>query len=49
VPWDEVEAWRLSLHREFEGAFEQTTLADRPDYERANAFLIKARQEAMNG
>ena len=49
VPWLEVEKWRLSLHREFDAAFEQTKLADRPDYERANAFLIKARREAMNG
>jgi len=48
VPWDEVEKWRLSLHREFEAAFAQTKLADRPDYERANAFLIKARQAATN-
>ena len=48
VPWSEVENWRLSLHREFDTAFEQTKLADRPDYERANAFLIKARHEAMN-
>jgi len=49
IPWLEVEKWRLSLHREFEAAFEQTKLADRPDYERANAFLIKARQTALNG
>jgi hypothetical protein len=49
VPWDQVEQWRLSLHREFDAAFERTTLADRPDYERANAFLIKARQAAMKG
>ena len=49
IPWLEVEKWRLSLHREFEAACEQTKLADRPDYERANAFLIKARQTALNG
>jgi predicted nucleotidyltransferase len=49
IPWLEVERWRLSLHREFEAACEQTKLADRPDYERANAFLIKARQTALNG
>jgi hypothetical protein len=30
-------------------AHEQTKLADRPDYERANAFLIKARQTALTG
>ncbi len=48
IPWSEVENWRLSLHREFDTAFAQTKLADRPDYERANTFLIKARHEAMN-
>jgi predicted nucleotidyltransferase len=49
IPWLEVEKWRLSLHREFEAAFEQTKLADRPNYERANTFLIKARQAALDG
>jgi len=49
IPWNEVEQWRLSLHRDFESAFEHTKLADRPDYERANAFLIQARQAALNG
>jgi len=49
VPWNEVEKWRLSLHREFDGALERTRLADRPDYERANAFLIKARRTALSG
>ena len=46
VPWDDVEKWRLSLHREFDAAFAQTKLPDRPDDERANAFFIKARQAA---
>jgi predicted nucleotidyltransferase len=49
IAWGEVEQWRLTLHREFAAAFEQTKLADRPDYERANAFLIKARYAALNG
>jgi uncharacterized protein len=49
IPWADVEHWRLSLHREFDAAFEHTRLADRPDYERANAFLIKARHTAVNG
>lgn len=47
VPWQETEQWRLSLHVEFDRALEQTKLPDRPDYQRANAFLIKARQAAM--
>jgi hypothetical protein len=47
VPWDDVENWRLSLHQEFNTAFETTRLPERPDYERANAFLISARRRAL--
>jgi predicted nucleotidyltransferase len=47
VPWDDVEKWRLSLHQEFNAAFETTKLPERPDYERANAFLISARRRAF--
>jgi len=47
MPWDEVEQWRLSLHADFDDAFEKTTLPERPDYEAANAFLVKARKLAM--
>ena len=46
VPWDETERWRLSLHAEFDQALTTTNLPDRPDYERANAFLIQARRRA---
>lgn len=46
VPWDETEKWRKSLHQEFEQALAETRLPDRPDYETANAYLIKARQLA---
>ena len=41
--WAEVNAWRLSLHQEFDRAVAATALPDRPDYERANAFLVRAR------
>ncbi|HTN76666.1 MAG TPA: nucleotidyltransferase domain-containing protein [Pirellulaceae bacterium] len=47
LPWAEVEAWRLALHQEFDQAFAQTTLPEKPDYERANALLIKARRLAQ--
>lgn len=47
VSWEETEAWRLSLHREFEQAFTETKLHERPDYEQANALLIKARNAAI--
>jgi uncharacterized protein len=48
-PFDEVEKWRLELHRRFEAAHETTKLPDRPDYEKANAFLVKARRAALDG
>ena len=44
VPWGEVNAWRLSLHEEFDAAYAKTGLPERPDYERVNAFLIRARR-----
>lgn len=46
VPWEETESWRGSLHRDFEAAFGKTPLPERPDYERVNAFLIRARRTA---
>jgi hypothetical protein len=47
VPWDEVEAWRIQLHDEFDRALTETSLPERPDYEQANAFLLKARRLAI--
>jgi predicted nucleotidyltransferase len=47
VPWEETEKWRLALHTEFDKALEATKLPERPDYERANDFLIKARRAAI--
>jgi uncharacterized protein len=47
MPWDDIEAWRLRLHGEFDRAFEQTNLPERPDYERVNDFLMKARRLAV--
>ncbi|MBA3247158.1 MAG: nucleotidyltransferase domain-containing protein [Pyrinomonadaceae bacterium] len=49
VPWAEVDEWRLALHKEFDAAFASTRLPERPDYERVNAFLIKARRESAGG
>lgn len=46
LPWKEVDAWRLRLHKEFDAAFAVTRLPEYPDYERANAFLIKARRHS---
>ncbi|QDU26999.1 putative nucleotidyltransferase [Anatilimnocola aggregata] len=47
VAWSETEKLRLSLHRDFEQAVQLTSLPERPDYERANALLLKARRAAM--
>lgn len=45
--WEDVDAWRLRLHGEFETAFRETKLPERPDYEVANAFLVHARRSAL--
>ncbi len=49
MEWAEVNAWRLRLHKEFDAALAVTPLAERPDYEGANAFLIRARAAAAIG
>jgi uncharacterized protein len=48
LPWAEVDAWRKELHRDFELALAETKLPERPDYEAANRFLVKARREMTN-
>jgi predicted nucleotidyltransferase len=45
MPWAQVDHWRRELHQDFERALIQTKLPERPDYEAANRFLIKARRE----
>lgn len=47
LPWEETEKWRLALHAELDRAFAATKLPERPDYEKANAFLIRARRSAV--
>lgn len=47
MPWEEVNTWRLNLHQEFDAVFAATHLPERPDYEKANAFLIKARRSMI--
>jgi len=49
LEWGEVDEWRLKLHREFDQALMTTTLPERPDYEAANSFLIRARRARANG
>lgn len=45
LSWSEVDAWRKELHQDFEKALAETKLPERPDYEAANRFLIKARRK----
>ena len=47
IVWDEVEVWRKELNRDFDFALSETTLPERPDYQRADAFLIDARHRAL--
>ncbi len=47
--WDAVNQWRLELHKEFEEAYQATRLPVLPDYRKANAFLIHARQSMAKG
>jgi hypothetical protein len=46
-PWPEVNAWRLRLHQEFDEAFAETRLPERPDYVWANGFLLRARKQMV--
>jgi hypothetical protein len=48
LPWEEVDAWRLELHRAFDAAFSGTTLPERPDFDRANGFLQRARRSMVD-
>ena len=45
--WRAVNELRLNLHKEFERAFSDTSLPERPNYEKANEFLIKARRSTV--
>lgn len=47
VPWDQIDAWRLELHREFEAAYATTALPEHPDYAWANRFLVAARSSMV--
>ncbi len=49
VAWEEVDAWRMELHRGFEQALIKTRLPERPDYEVANRFLLRARHSQVKG
>jgi hypothetical protein len=47
VPWEQVDDWRLRLHKEFDEAFGSTLLPEWPDYPAINEFLIAARRSML--
>ncbi|MEM7807569.1 MAG: nucleotidyltransferase domain-containing protein, partial [Planctomycetota bacterium] len=47
MSFDDAEAWRCRLQADFDAAANESTLPERPDYERVNAFLVKARRDAV--
>lgn len=48
IPFEECEAWRRELHREFDMALTNTKLPERPDYEAANGWLLCARRSMVD-
>lgn len=48
IAWPDIEAVRQQLHRDFEAAAKSTSLPERPDYERVDLFLRRARRLAMD-
>jgi predicted nucleotidyltransferase len=47
LSWENVNSWRLELHRQFDAALAATRLPERPDYNRVNAFLLHARRSMI--
>jgi predicted nucleotidyltransferase len=48
LPWEALNEWRLALHREFDAAYTASRLPERPDYARADTFLITARRSMVD-
>jgi len=47
LTFDQVNDWRLQLHKQFDAAYQSTKLPERPDYEAANTYLIEARRSMV--
>jgi hypothetical protein len=45
VKWEDVEAWRLRLHAQFDSALSTSRIPDHPDFDRVDRFLIEVRRE----
>jgi len=48
VSFDECESWRLRLHEQFDAALTRTKLPERPDYQAANGWLLRARRSMID-
>ena len=48
ISQSEVNNWRKELRWDFERALAETKLPERPDYERMNGFLVRARRDAVS-
>ena len=48
MSWDDANKWRLELHKVFDTARETTRLPERPDYMKANDFLIRTRKRMVS-
>jgi len=48
IPFEEVRRRALELGRDFQRAFESTSLPESPDYERIDEFLIRARRTGVD-
>lgn len=47
VAWEEVDRWRQELQEAYEPALARSPLPVKPDTERVNAWLVKARRSAL--
>jgi len=47
-PFDEIRQMALELDRQFQAAFEETSLPDQPDFELIDQLLIEARNSMVN-
>lgn len=46
IPWEQIDQWRLALHREMEAAAVSAKLPDAPAVSEANDYLLRARRFA---
>ena len=49
IAWEEVEAWRLDLHAQFDAALQTSPLPELPDYQRVDRLVIDIRRRTAAG